>query len=65
MTEPFQLKPIGSMISSSEMTGENYHVTKFYSRVKPLMENGHQIGLTFIGYESVEKHLLGECKHCR
>lgn len=60
MTEPFQLKPIGSMFMRSELTDTTYHVTKFYSRVR---REGK--GFVFIGHEAVEKHPLGECKHCR
>lgn len=57
--EVINLKPKGSMISHSPMTNTNYHVTKFYTRVK-------QEGNTwkFMGYEAAEKHILGQCKYC-
>lgn len=53
------LKPKGSMISQSELNNTNYHVITFYSRVR-------QVGNSweFMGYEAVEKHKLGYCKHC-
>lgn len=57
--EIINLKPIGSMISSSPMTNTNYHVTKFYSRVQR-----YEKGWVHKGYEAVDKHPLGECKFC-
>ena len=53
------LKPKGSMITRSELTDTNYHVTKFYSRVR---REGK--GWTHMGFEATDKHLLGHCKYC-
>lgn len=53
------LKPKGSMISQGELTGTNYHVTKFYSRVR---QEGNS--WKFMGFEATEKHILGHCKYC-
>ena len=66
MSEIFNLKPKGSMISKSELTGTTYHVIKFYTRVKPVRNarGNKQIGLEFIGYEASDKHPLGDCKYC-
>ena len=54
------LKPKGSMITHSDLTNTNYHVTKFYSRVEQTPN-----GWIHRGYEATEKHKLGECKFCK
>ncbi len=53
------LKPKGSMITKGELTGTNYHVTKFYSMVQ-------QVGNSWrhIGFEATEKHKFGHSKYC-
>lgn len=53
------LKPKGSMISTSGLTDTPYHVIKFYTRV---MQEGKF--WKFVGYEATEKHPLGHCKYC-
>lgn len=57
--EIINLKPIGSMITHSELTDTNYHVLKFYSRVERTSN-----GWIHRGYEATNKHKLGECKFC-
>ena len=57
--EIINLKPIGSMISHSELTETNYHVIKFYNRVEKT-----RTGLIHRGFEAVDKHKLGDCKFC-
>lgn len=57
--EIINLKPKGSMISHSELTNTNWHVTKFYTRVQR-----YENGWIPKGYEATEKHKLGECKFC-
>ncbi len=59
MSEIFNLKPKGSLISCSTLTDTAYHVIKFYTRVKREGDIWE-----FVGYEATEKHKLGECRHC-
>lgn len=59
MDDIINLKPIGSMLTISPLTKTVYHVTKFYSRVKR-----YEKGWVHMGYEAVDKHIVGECKFC-